>query len=143
MPTSWINRAAGLVLLVPVATSSADARDAASSSVGRVRYVTDGDTFRLDSGERIRVAGIDAREIHADQARCRVEIERGLRAKAAARTILEGRDVRFVRVGRSYNRTVARVTVDGRDLAATLVGMGAARWWPLHAPKPDWCADRQ
>lgn len=38
---------------------------------GRVGYVIDGDTFRLESGERIRIAGIDAPEIHAGQARCR------------------------------------------------------------------------
>ncbi len=28
----------------------------ARAETGRVRYVTDGDTFRLESGERIRIA---------------------------------------------------------------------------------------
>jgi micrococcal nuclease len=29
--------------------------------------LTDGDTFRLESGERIRIAGIDAPETHRNQ----------------------------------------------------------------------------
>jgi len=72
----------------------------ASAATGRVRYVTDGDTFRLESGERIRIANIDAPETHADQAKCRAEIALGERAPA--RALLDHRRVTFVRVGRSY-----------------------------------------
>jgi endonuclease YncB( thermonuclease family) len=106
---------------------------------GDVRYVTDGDTFRLTSGERVRIAGIDAPETHADQAKCHAEIVQGKAAAARLRTLIDGRTVRLVKVGRSYNRTVARVTVDGRDLAGQLVSLGAARWWPRGVRKPDWC----
>ncbi|MFA6125359.1 MAG: thermonuclease family protein [Sphingomonas sp.] len=113
---------------------------AAPGEEARVRYVTDGDTFRLTSGERIRIAGIDAPETHADQARCRSEIALGEAAAARARALLDGRDVTIVRVGRSYNRTVAKVMLNGRDLATILVADGVARWWPRFAPKPDWCA---
>jgi len=112
----------------------------ASAATGRVRYVTDGDTFRLESGERIRIANIDAPETHADQAKCRAEIALGEASAERARALLDHRTVTFVRVGRSYNRTVARVTLDGRDLGETLIAMGAARPWPHHAPKPDWCS---
>lgn len=107
---------------------------------GRVGYVIDGDTFRLESGERIRIAGIDAPETHAGQAKCRGEIALGRSATARARTLLDGRTVTIMRVGRSYNRTVARVTLAGRDVGSELVASGVARWWPRWQPKPDWCA---
>lgn len=110
-----------------------------SPTTGRVAYVTDGDTFRLESGERIRIAGIDAPETHRDQARCAAEVTLGLRAKERATTLLGGRSVTFRRVGRSYNRTVATVVLDGRDLAAELVQLGVAAWWPRGRPKPFWC----
>lgn len=112
---------------------------AAPGEQARVRYVTDGDTFRLTSGERIRIAGIDAPETHADQAKCSAEMRLGQAAAAQARRLIDGRTVVIDRVGRSYNRTVARVTLDGRDLAGLLVAGGGARWWPRGAPKPDWC----
>ncbi len=104
-----------------------------------VAYVIDGDTFRLASGERIRIAGIDAPETQRGQAKCRREIAAGRAATATARGLLQGRDVRLARLGRSYNRTVARVTLGGRDVAGALVRLGAARWWPRGARKPDWC----
>ena len=113
---------------------------AAPADRGRVRYVTDGDTFRLESGERIRIAGIDAPETHADQARCAAEISLGNQAAERARELLDHREVELIRVGRSYNRTVARVTLNGRDVAAALVADGVARWWPRGVAKPDWCA---
>lgn len=107
---------------------------------GRVAWVTDGDTFRLESGERIRIARIDAPETHRGQAKCAGEIVLGLRAKDRATSLLTGREVTFRRVGHSYDRTVATVTVDGHDLGTELVGLGAAAWWPRGRPKPDWCA---
>ena len=112
---------------------------AAPGEEARVRYVTDGDTFRLTSGERIRIAGIDAPETHADQAKCAAELTLGEASAARARALLDGRIVEIERVGRSYNRTVARVSLDGGDLASQLVAIGAARWWPRGAAKPDWC----
>lgn len=112
---------------------------AAPPEAAHVRSVTDGDTLRLDSGERIRIAGIDAPESRQDQARCRAEIALGDAATERARSLLDGRMVGIERVGRSYGRTVARVTIDGRDAATTLVEAGAARWWPRGRPKPDWC----
>jgi micrococcal nuclease len=106
---------------------------------GRIAWVTDGDTFRLESGERIRIARIDAPETLRDQAKCSAEIELGLRAKDRATSLLTGRDVTFRGIGRSYDRTVATVMLDGRDLGSELVRMGVAAWWPRGRPKPDWC----
>lgn len=117
-------------------TSAAACSSTARAESGQVRYVTDGDTFRLTSGERIRIANIDAPEIHARQAKCPLEIERGEAASAHARTLLEGKTVSFERVGRSYNRTVARVRVDGHDLGEALIAAGAAIPWLRHHPNP-------
>ena len=119
---------------IPSPAGAADGHDS-----GRVAWVTDGDTFRLESGERIRIAGIDAPETHRDQAKCVAETLLGLRAKDRATAMLAGRDVTFHRVGRSYNRTVATVVLDGHDLGTELVQIGVAAWWPRGRPKPDWC----
>ena len=102
-----------------------------------------GDTFQLTSGERIRIAGIDAAETQLRQAKCRAEIATGKQQTADARRLIEGRIVGLVRVGRSYNRTVARASLEGRDVAAALVGIGAARWRPRDARKPSWCKRAQ
>ena len=112
---------------------------AAPPGQDRVARVIDGDTFQLTSGERIRIAGIDAAETQLRQAKCRAEIATGKQQTADARRLIEGRIVGLVRVGRSYNRTVARASLQGRDVAAALVGIGAARWWPRGARKPSWC----
>lgn len=125
---------------VMMISAAASARDYDGS--GRIAWVTDGDTFRLEGGERIRIARIDAPETHRDQAKCTGEIVLGLRAKDQATSLLAGRDVTFRRIGRSYNRTVAIVMLDGRDLGSELVRMGVAAWWPHGRPKPDWCARR-
>lgn len=124
-------------LLAPLLLILAGAAPAPQSGV--VAWVTDGDTFRLRSGERIRIAGIDAPETQPGNAKCRAELARGKAATRAAIALLKGRRVEIERVGRSYDRTVARVRLDGRDVAALLVEKGAARWWPRGRPRPDWC----
>lgn len=132
-------RALALTALIAAIPMAAPAGAAGGHDSGRVAWVTDGDTFRLESGERIRIAGIDAPETHRDQARCAGETVLGLRAKDRAIALLAGRDVTFRRVGRSYNRTVATVLLDGHDLGTQLVQAGVAAWWPRGRPKPDWC----
>lgn len=134
---TWLRLSASIACLL---LSGAAAGAPARLQKGEVRYVTDGDTFRLTSGERIRIADIDAPETQLRQAKCRLEIRRGEAASRRARTLLEGRAVTFERVGRSYKRTVARVRLDGRDLGETLVAMGAAKHWRRRQPKPDWCS---
>jgi endonuclease YncB( thermonuclease family) len=122
---------------MPAPAGAADRDDS-----GRVAWVTDGDMFRLESGERIRIAGIDAPEMHRDQAKCAGETLLGSRAKDRATALLARRDVTFHRVGRSYNHTVATVATvvrDGRDLGDELVRMGVADWWPRGRARPDWC----
>lgn len=124
-----------MAILLLTLTASGVARDA----MGKVAWVTNGDTFRLESGERIRIAGIDAPETQPGNAKCRHELVLGAAAGDRARALLLGRRVGVERVGRSYNRTVARVRLDGRDLAAELVRIGVARYWPRGTSKPGWC----
>jgi endonuclease YncB( thermonuclease family) len=121
--------------MIPAAGAAVD-----NDGSGRLAWVTDGDTFRLESGERIRIARIDAPETHRDQVRCAGEVALGMRAKDQATALLAGREITFRRVGRSYARTVATVVLDGHDLGAELVRRGIAAWWPRGRPKPDWCS---
>ena len=131
MSTLGARMTAGSIMLLLIAAAPAES--------ARVGYVIDGDTFRLASGERIRIAGIDAPETQERQAKCRREIALGKTATARARALLDGQYVTVVRVGRSYNRTVARVSLGGRDLAGELVRIGVARWWPRGKARPGWC----
>lgn len=123
------------VILILTLAAPGVARD----EMGKMAWVTDGDTFRLESGERIRIAGIDAPETQPGNAKCRRELMRGAAAKDRARALLIGRNVRVERVARSYNRSVAHVSIEGRDLAAELVRIGVARYWPRGTRKPDRC----
>ena len=134
-----MHRAISILVLAAVTFMMSPAGAANHDGSGRVAWVTDGDTFRLDSGERIRIAGIDAPETHRGQAKCAGEMVLGLRARDRARALLAGRGVTFRRLGRSYNRTVATVSLDGRDVGAELVRLKIAAWWPRGRPKPDWC----
>lgn len=128
------------IIALAAATLAAPAVSATNyDGAGRVAWVTDGDTIRLESGERIRIARIDAPETRRAQARCAAEVALGWRAKARATALLAGRNVTFHRVGRSYDRTVATVVLDGHDLGEQLVRLGAAAWWPRWRPKPNWC----
>ena len=106
----------------------------------QVARVTDGDTFRLTTGERIRIAAIDAPETQEGQAQCALELRLGRAASQRLRAMIEGEQVTIERTGRSYNRTVARVRFNGRDLGGELVRLGIARPWPRGTPKPDWCS---
>lgn len=112
---------------------------AARADRERPRYVTDGDTFRLESGERFRIGGIDTSETHVDQSKCRAELAPGVAGATRAQALLYGRIVGIERLGRSYNRTVASVTLDGRDVADNLVRMGVAQRWQRPQPKVGWC----
>src|SRR5690606_370563 len=114
----------GAALVASAALVGPTAAFTRASELARIAYVIDGDTFRLESGERIRIA--DAAETDPGQAKCRAEIARGNAATQEARALLDGRTVTIERVGRSYNRTIATIRFDGRDVATMLVARGIA-----------------
>jgi micrococcal nuclease len=82
-----------------VVWSTAVAAHGKPLAIDRIVWVTDGDTVRLESGERVRIADIDAPETRAGQARCQAEIVRGTRSTGIARALLDGRSVSIERVG--------------------------------------------
>lgn len=109
-----------------------------------VAHVTDGDTIRLCSGERVRLLGIDAPE-RAGSERCSVksrarlmnshnpswcDFDKGEQARAALTRLIGTGTVRLERHGLDrYRRTLARVTVNGKDAGEWLISQGLARPW--------------
>lgn len=109
-----------------------------------VAHVSDGDTIRLCDGERVRLIGIDAPELrHSERcsakSRARLknsrnpawcDFHRGERSRAALSRLIAIGTVRIERRGVDvYKRTLARVTVNGRDVGEWLIGEGLARPW--------------
>lgn len=85
-------------------------------------YVIDGDTVVI-SGTKIRLAGIDAPELHHPW---------GRKSKFALISMCKGQVVTArLQEDRSYDRIVAKCYLpDGTDLAAELVKQGLALDWP-------------
>lgn len=104
-----------------------------------VAVVTDGDSLRCMDGTRLRLAGIDAPELHACR-RGRVCAPGDPRAARRSLDALTGSSVRYrvidadpCRAGFQwtdhYGRTVAVVWSRGRDLSAEQLRRGhAVRW---------------
>lgn len=114
-------------------------------------YVIDGDTIVVDR-EHIRLLGIDAPETR--NAQCDDELRRGLEAKARlideitvacgplAKAPASCLDIARLPKRDRYNRSLAAVTVQGRDVATTLIAAGLARPYVCgaHCPKrQSWC----
>ena len=121
------------LLLAPLSLAAATASPAA------ICDVHDGDSVRLCSGERVRLVGIDAPEL-AGSSRCHpprggrnpswCDYAAGIRARDALRAFLRSGPVRITRIGQDrYGRTLARLSVNGRDAGRYLISMGLARGW--------------
>ena len=101
-----------------------------------IASVHDGDTVRLCSGERVRIANIDAPEL-PDSPKCRDRRRQGwcdtrlaIESRDALRDMLRQGEPRLQRQGVDrYGRTLARLSVNGRDVGETLVSAGLARRW--------------
>lgn len=100
----------------------------------------DGDTLlNRHNGQRYRIANIDTPEI-GSSARCQGERQLGEAARRRVRDLLAGADaISFEDTGRTddYDRIVARVSIDGRDLGDALVAEGLARAW--EGRRQPWC----
>lgn len=95
-----------------------------------VVQVHDGDTFRCATGERVRLAGIEANELSGGCHLPRCAPLSGIQARGIAEQLLDQQTVRCQAVGQSYRRIVASCTLRGRDVGCELVGRGAAVEWP-------------
>jgi len=96
--------------------------------------VIDGDTVWIlgsdrSIAERIRLQNVDAPELR--RPRSRRELNRAVAATEFLRTRIEqARSATIRRRGRDrYGRTLARISVDGRDLGRMLVSAGHAKRW--------------
>lgn len=106
-----------------------------SGQAATVAYVDDGDTVRLTSGARIRLAGIDAPEVgHAAYGRKSATPDEpfGAASRQALRAMLAGsRNRVLIRYGREstdrYGRRLAYLYLpDGESVQAELVAQGMA-----------------
>jgi endonuclease YncB( thermonuclease family) len=109
------------------------------AAIAAALIVIDGDTIRSDE-ERIRLEGIDAAEI--GHAKCEAERRLGALAKHRLEQLLSSGSVDIRRSARPdppdrYGRTLARVLVNGEDVACVLIKEGYARPWTGH--REDWC----
>ena len=103
----------------------------------------DGDSGWID-GRKFRLYGVDAPEGSPSQARCNEERTRSAEAEAAARSLTSQGTV-HVRSSMGtdqYGRELLLLSVDGKDVAASLVGRGHLQYWAYEAgqQKPDWCS---
>ncbi len=100
-----------------------------------IASVHDGDSIRLCDGERVRIANIDAPEMPGSP-KCQrgrngwCDYRLASKSRDALESFLSGGSVMIVRQGKdAYGRTLARVTVNGRDAGQHLVRLGVARPW--------------
>lgn len=100
----------------------------------RVTCVVDGDTFWL-RGEKIRPEGFDAPEMGAPKCRRKAPLADAAAAELAR--VLSSGKVAIEGNGRSYDRRLARVTVDGVDIAGPMIASGLAR--PYRRGAAAWC----
>lgn len=103
--------------------------------------VVDGDT--VDRWPlRYRLAGFDAPEIV--RAKCDAERSRGLLAKARlASLITQAGSVQLVPVRKRdpWGRVVARIEINGADVAATAIAEGWGVPYGHRHARRDWCSD--
>ena len=110
-----------------------------------VTSVTDGDSVRFD-GKAHRIANIDAPELR--HAQCDAEGRLALLAKRRLEQILASGKIEIVigdpATGRTfdrYERILATIKVDGKDVGETLIAEGLARPW--EGRRRSWCETRQ
>ncbi len=101
--------------------------------------VIDGDTVVIDR-ETIRILNIDAPEIR--HAQCDSERQLGLAAKLRLKALLSGAEPVVTRGDKGrmrdkYGRTLAVLSVGGRDVGDILISEGLARQWT--GKRRPWC----
>lgn len=110
-------------------------------TVTSVKSVYDGDTFRAylpnySNDQRVRVRGVDTPEI---KGKCSSEKSAAIKARDFVRQHLKSATTIVLSdVGRDrYQRVLASVSVDGKDLAQTLINKNLGRKW--RGKRESWC----
>jgi endonuclease YncB( thermonuclease family) len=120
---------AGIVLLAHLQRISPPAPLPEQTRRGPSAFmVVDGDTVKSPAGVTYRLIDFDAPETF--RAQCSDELIRGLKAKERLEQLIASGEARIVENGKrdKYRRTLAALTIDGRDVAATR----SARDLPVH-----------
>jgi len=92
----------------------------------RVASVHDGDTLRLEGGERVRLWGIDAPELKQPY---------GIQARDFLARLVEGKSVHLRLHGEDrYGRLLAEVELGGRSVNEMLLSAGLAWWFKRYTP---------
>jgi endonuclease YncB( thermonuclease family) len=106
-----------------------------------IESVYDGDTLRATVAGKstpIRIMGLDTPEL-PPRSRCEYEKSLGYAARDRLRTLLGNSLVSICPEGvDKYRRTLARILVDGRDVAEVLIGEGLAREYH-GGRRAGWC----
>ena len=135
-----------VAILAGLGGAAALAAQAAIEQDGLV-YWSDGDSGRLPDGTKFRLHGVDAPETRSLKqlggADCEAEREQGYIAKEKVIELTRGKEIAVTRdygLDR-YKRLGVDISIDGADLATTLVSEGTHQIWDYDggAPKPDWC----
>lgn len=98
----------------------------------------DGDTIKR-AGQTIRLVGFDTPETYQPQ--CDAELRRGKAATAKLRELLASAstaELTYLPRRDQYGRELARLTLDGRDVADILVREGLARHYH-GGQRQSWC----
>jgi endonuclease YncB( thermonuclease family) len=137
LATGLISLFLAFTLAVPPGGVSLARAEAMPICVGghRVTCVVDGDTFWLN-GERIRILGLDAPEM--GRPRCTLGSPLAPVARDTLAALLGAGGLNLERQGNDvYGRTLARVVVNGTDVADVLIDDGLGRLYK-RGQKP-WC----
>ena len=109
--------------------------------------VVDGDTFEIKNPKppldllqtKHRIAGIDTPESFKQVAKCKKEIELGLKAKAFVKDFTKGEvNIVYLELDK-YGRYLVNVSKNGKDLAEELVKNGLAVFYDGGTKTKDWC----
>ena len=102
--------------------------------------VIDGDTIRCEHRD-IRLKGFDTPESRAQNASCPEEIALGKIAKCTLQQMTKdgGWILTKHKGGGGYKRSLAELTIGGRNVGDTLISLRLAQAWNVKGLKPNWC----
>lgn len=96
--------------------------------------IHDGDTLTCDGGQRIRIAGIEARELSGACHIARCAPGTGQQAREVLWRLTYRQTLICEPLARSYGRVVATCRfADGRDLRCAMIRAGGAVDWPEYS----------
>lgn len=121
----------------PLNPKSGSLKKSVPEFAGIAVRVFDGDTLTID-GERIRLANIDTPELFSPHCDAEKRLARMARLRLAALVgDGSGLDISRELTPDRYGRTLATISIGGRDIGQTLIDEGLAASWEGH--RHNWC----